>query len=270
MASYKVKPGNIFGRVGEGFGQGLAQQIPKEIDRYRLQQGLEDVSQNSEGLTPFQQFAKLSSIPGATPQMIESGTNLLRQQAKGNALAQFQNRPAPGTPFPEMKAPTPASPMVENAPSITKEGPLAEVQKGYRTPTLEEIHSEGGRMYTANPALFGNDPQKAIQAAEDKALREEKRFGEAERQHERLTRIQDNVTARLDAQSKKLGAVIPPDVYSKIENEAVQATKSKEDGGRGLTEQQAMKEYGEKIDNISREYQDLNSVGGLGFLPCLT
>ncbi len=109
-------------------------------------------------------------------------------------------------------------------------------------------------------------PQKAIQAAEDKALREEKRFEQTERQHERLTRIQDNVSKRLKAQSEALGTKVPPDVYSKIDNEAIQGTKSKEEGGRGLTEQQAMKEYGEKLDNISREYQALDSMSGLGMI----
>ena len=266
-SSYKIKPANIFGRVGEGFGQGLAQQIPKEIDRYRLQQGLESLSKESEGLTPFQQFARLSSIPGATPQMIESGTNLLRQQAKGNALAQMQNQPAPGTPFPEMKISPPASPLTENAPSTTKPKHLAAVQEGYIPPTQDEIYAEAGRRYNANPALFGNDPQKAIQASEDEALRQEKIFEAHERQHGRLEKIQDNVRLRLSEHSKgQLGAKIPPDLYSKIEDKAIQSTKPESEKGEGLTEQQAIKKYGKEIDEASRRYSDLDSLGGLGMM----
>jgi len=68
--SYQVKQGNIFGRLGSGIGQGLAEQLPKEIERSRLAQGLEDLSQQ-QGLSPTQKFAKLAAIPGVTPQMIQ-------------------------------------------------------------------------------------------------------------------------------------------------------------------------------------------------------
>jgi hypothetical protein len=83
MAQY-IKQGDIFGRVGTGIGQGLAEQIPKEIERGRLASGLKELGQQKD-LTPFQQFASLSSIPGITPQMIQSGSELLRHQAQREA-----------------------------------------------------------------------------------------------------------------------------------------------------------------------------------------
>lgn len=92
MAQY-VKQANIFGRLGSGVGKGLAEQVPKEIERNRLQSGLEDVANNSEGLTPFQRFAKLSGVPGITPQAIQSGSELLRQEAIRNS---FRNQPGQG------------------------------------------------------------------------------------------------------------------------------------------------------------------------------
>jgi hypothetical protein len=87
-----IKQGNIFGRIGSGIGQGIAEQAPKEVERYRLASGLKDLSE-SQGLSPFQQFSRLASLPGATPQMIQSGSELLRQQAQGNAY----KRGAPGS-----------------------------------------------------------------------------------------------------------------------------------------------------------------------------
>lgn len=90
MCSYQVKQGNIFGRVGEGFGKGLAEQVPQEIERYRLKQGLEDISQQKD-LSPFQQFAKLSAIPGITPQMVQSGSELLKHQGIRQAYANKGN-----------------------------------------------------------------------------------------------------------------------------------------------------------------------------------
>ncbi len=84
MAGQKIKQGNIFGRIGTGLGKGLAEQIPKEIERNRLASGLKDLG-NQEGLSPFQQFSALASIPGITPQMLQSGSELLRHQSQANA-----------------------------------------------------------------------------------------------------------------------------------------------------------------------------------------
>lgn len=91
--SVSIPQPSIFGRVGTGFGQGLAEQIPKEIERYRLQSGLEQLANETQGMTPFQRFAKLSGIPGITPQAIQSGAELLRQEAIRNS---FRNQPGQG------------------------------------------------------------------------------------------------------------------------------------------------------------------------------
>ncbi len=84
--SQKIKQGNIFGRIGSGIGQGLAEQVPKEIERSRLASGLQNIGKK-EGLSPFQQFAELSAVPGVTPQMIQSGSELLKQQGIRNSFA---------------------------------------------------------------------------------------------------------------------------------------------------------------------------------------
>lgn len=89
--SYQVKQGNIFGRVGQQAGKGLSEQLPEEVQRYRLSQGLKDLESNSENLSPFQQYAKLASIPGITPQMIQSGAELLKNQSVRNAYQQRRN-----------------------------------------------------------------------------------------------------------------------------------------------------------------------------------
>lgn len=78
--SYEVKQGNIFGRIGSGFGEGLSGQLPKEMERSRLAQSLEKIGQQQDA-SPFQQFSALVSAPGTNPQIIQSGTDLLRQQA---------------------------------------------------------------------------------------------------------------------------------------------------------------------------------------------
>lgn len=262
--SYEVKQGNVFGRIGTGVGQGLAEQVPKEIERNRLSSGLQQFEKESANLTPIQQLARLSAIPGITPQMIQSFGELGRQQAKGQALQAFKDQnQAPSVKFPERQAQNQGR--ESNVPSITKEEPLAKIQEGYIPPTQDEIFAGAQRRYEANPDLYQRDPNKAIEAEEQNALRQEKINEAYLRQHEKLNAIQDNVVNRLKAQSDRLGAeTVPANVYSKIEDEAIQATKPRKDGGRGLTEQQAMKEYGEQLDKVSREYKAIESLGGWG------
>lgn len=259
MAGQLIKQANIFGRIGSGIGKGLGEQLPKEIERSRLASGLKELGEQ-KGLTPFQQFSGLASVPGVTPQMIQSGSDILRQQARGQALAERgaqQNQPTP-SPFPVSKT------QVEGqniSPSITQEKPLEEIQKGYIPPTREEIDSIAGEAYNTNPAFFGNDPNKAIAWAEDKADRE-KSINEAYRlKHENLSEIQDKVVNRLQNHSKNLGVEIPRRTYSNIEDKAVLATKPKSQGGEGLTEQQAMKKYGKELDDASRDYKAIDTIG---------
>ena len=260
--SYQVKQGDLFGRIGTGFGQGLSDQLPKEMERGRLASGLQQFEQDSAKLSPIQQLARLSAIPGITPQMIQSFGELGRQQSKSNALTNFKNQPV-ASPFPKQVDEKNVGNQ-SKIPSLTQEESFKKAQEGYIPPTQEQLYKEAGDAYNQNPGLFENNPSKAIQWAEDKALREEKINEAYLRKHENLTRIQDNVVNRLKDHSERLGVKIPSNVYSKIEDKAIQATKPKDQDGDGLTEQQAMKVYGEKLDKISRDYNSIKDVGNWG------
>lgn len=87
MVQVIEQQGNIFGRIGKGLGQGLAEQLPKEVERNRLSTGLKQFEQDMGGLNPTQQLARLSSIPGVTPQMIQTFGELAKQQNTRNAYA---------------------------------------------------------------------------------------------------------------------------------------------------------------------------------------
>lgn len=96
-----IKQGDIFGRIGTGFGRGLAEQIPKEIDRNRLSSGLSAFEQDHQNLNPMQQLARLSAIPGVTPQTIQSFSELAKTNNQANAyrnLGGYSNRPGQGQP----------------------------------------------------------------------------------------------------------------------------------------------------------------------------
>lgn len=265
-----IKQADIFGRLGTGAGKGLAEQIPKEIEHNRFASGLQQLERDAPGLNPQQYYTRALQIRGLAdrPQLVQSLGDFARQQAKGQALSQMPQgasaQPQP-FPFPQRQPEGPVQPS-SNIPSITREDELAQIQKGYTPPTQDQIIQEAGRLYTENPALYGNNPEKAIEAAETAEIRKEKIFEAAEKRNRNLTQIQDNVVSRLDAQSKRLNTQVPADFYSRIEDEAIEATKSKEQGGRGLTEQQAMKEYGDKLNDASRLFAKVRELTGWGVL----
>ena len=262
MAQY-IKQGNIFGRIGTGLGKGLAEQVPKEIERNRLASGLKTLSEQ-KGQTPFQQFSALAAIPGITPQMIQSGSELLRQQAQGEALANYKAQKNQPKPFPFLNNPNQQQNNGSNIPSITQEEPLSNIQQGYIPPTKEEELQRAGQLYEQNPATFKNSPEKAMEFVESETMRNQA-INEANlSKHKNLTGVQDKVVQRLGDQYQRLGGKVPAELYSNVEDEAIQATKPKNLGGRGLTEQQAMKEYGEKLNSISKEWSKIPSWGSWG------
>lgn len=96
MAQY-IKNANIFGRLGTGIGEGLAEQIPKEIEHNRLKSDLAQFEKDYQNLTPTQQVARAGSIRGATPQLIHSLTEMAKIQNRGNAYRNAQNQYGQGS-----------------------------------------------------------------------------------------------------------------------------------------------------------------------------
>lgn len=251
----------MFGYIGKGLAQGLVDTVPKEVERYRMGQHLENLGKQ-ENLSPFQRYSGLLTTPGITPQGIQSGERLLSNEARANALNQ-QNAPKPSpSPFPQNQEArkTPAS----NIPSLTEEENFAKAQESYIPPTIEDRDAMAGDAYNQNPAFFNNDPQKAIEWADQKIAQEEKIATANQARHANLDAIQTKVVDRLGKQYERLGANVPSELYSKIEDEAIQATKPRAKGGKGMTEQQAMKEHGKKLDEASQAFDRMKTWGTWG------
>lgn len=81
-----TKP-SIFGRLGKGLGQGLADQIPKEVEYQRLRSGLQSLAQKSGQLSPAEFLAEAAGTYGITPQMIQSFGEIAKQQNQQNAYS---------------------------------------------------------------------------------------------------------------------------------------------------------------------------------------
>ena len=267
----KIKQGNIFGRIGSGIGQGLAEQVPKEIERYRLANSLKEIGKNPNA-PMFEQFANLASAAGSNPQIVQSGTEILKLQAQGNALRGQGGKGGAGSgqaepnPFQKHMDAVASKEAIKESPSITTRNPIDATLKPYIPPTREQNLARAGQLFDENPALFKNDPTLAMQAVENENQSNAAINQALQGQRVNEQNVQEKVQTDLKNQSKALGVNLPSNVYDEIETKAIQSVKSKADGGEGLTELQARKRYGKELDAISRDYKELETIGTMNLL----
>lgn len=262
----EIKQANIFGRVGSGIGKGLAEQVPKEIERHRLATGLQNLEKEGSNLSPFQQFSRLSSIPGITPQMIESGSKLLRQQGINQALmnkSSQENMPK-SNPFQKERSELEIS---NESPSLTTRTPIEATLNPYIPKSFDQLQERAGQLLEKNPALYAQDPDKAMQAAVQEDQSEQSISSALQGQRQKQQDVQNKVVEGLQDQKQQLALKkVPGNVYSEIEDKAINSVKSKQEGGEGLTEQQAKKKYGDELREIDRQYTTLQSIGNWSML----
>lgn len=252
----KISQGNIFGRIGSGVGQGLAEQIPKEVDRSRLSSGLEDLSKQKD-LNPQEYLAKAVGIPGAMdrPALIQAFSDLARQQAFSKMYSDAQGeKQKPYVPSPEDFK---ASPEIGAPPSITsKEGVQATI-KPFIPPSYESMVREARDLMTKSPGIQFDDAMGAVQSK----YQQQQKINEAQiAQRKQEQDVQSTAEQELKNEISTLTGGetggIPGNVVSKIQDEALSAVRS----GK-MTEKEASKVYGKKALDIARQYADVDALG---------
>lgn len=232
-----IKQANIFGRIGSGLGQGLADQIPKEIERNRLSSGLQQFSQTHQDQSPIQQLAQLSAIPGVTPQMIQSFSELAKQQRQRDAYA----RSAQGMPAPqeraspnfrerefldrvapkreEMQRQSSTQKIIQEAtqegsPQIIEKEPLAEKALP-RLPWTREQKTQRINEYQNQD--FTPDMAKQLTAEDEQADLAEP--GVYKQQYEEQKQRRDEARTELDRELQQQLQKSPKDIYADITGE---------------------------------------------------
>jgi hypothetical protein len=248
--------GDLFGRIGKGLGQGLSEQIPKEVERYRLSSGLKNLEKESANLTPLQQLTRLSSIPGITPQMVQSFGDLAKQQAFSKIFQDQQVSQAqqPREYIPKSEDFTSASPSEAPRSATTKEGVQATLQP-FVPPPYQQLVKEAGEIMNKNPGISFDS---ALGAVQNKYNQEQAISDAMIRKRQLEQDVQSKAEAELSNEIKTLGTNLPGDVLSKIQNKAIEAVRS----GK-MTEKEASKAFGEEAQDIDRQYQDINALGGV-------
>ena len=246
---------SVFGALGKGLGEGIANHIPKEIERSRLASGLKALGEK-QGLTHFQQFAELAGIPGISPQAIQTGGQILRQldmlQGAQNQVPQSQQQ------FDAIRNQQQQNP--QNIPKgvVGTENTQAALQPAIPK-NLSQLQSRAGELNKENPKLYPDYPT-AFEGAktEDQQLI-------AQNQAKITGRgIQKGVESDIREGLKKLqsaaNAKVPDNVYQKIEDEAIDAVRN------GKDELTAGKNARDKLDAISRDYQAVSNLGNAATL----
>lgn len=257
--------GNVFGRIGKGVGKGLSEQLPKEMERSRLSSGLKKLEQEKD-LDPMQFFTRALTLPGMTPQAIESLGKLAKHRMQAQGLKGFAGEREKGADaFPKSIMPEVKGQKGE-APSITTRTPIEATLNPYIPMSTGEINQAASQVYEENPAFFQHEPQRAIDYVRQQDAQEQAINSALQGQRSNEQQVQSTIVNSLKDQNKLLGTRVPSNVYSSIEDKAINAVRSKKDGGEGLTEQEAMKKYGKELDSISRDYSSIDALGNWGIL----
>lgn len=245
---------DIAGSIGKGFGQGLASELPKVVEHHNLSKGLQQFEQDSAGMTPIQQLTRLSSIRGITPQMVQSFGELAKQESQGNALSRMNSTKNENQDFHIQKQPQ-VEENTDRKGVTTTQGTEA-TRKPYIPKTYQEILARASQLFNANKGLYKNDSQNAIQAATQEDAQDQARNIALQNQRKNEQDIQTRVQQELSSQSEKAGVKIPDRAYSKIEDQALEDVRS---GKR--TEFEAGKHYKKELDDISRDYKAIDTLG---------
>lgn len=265
--SYSIKQAPIGSRLGTGIGQGLSESIPKEIDRGRLASGLKQLSEK-KGLSPFEQFAGLASIPGTTPQIIQSGSELLRQQAYLNSLKnQFQGKNGTESGAYKPTAQEFMQPVKGEVPTLATAEDTAQSYKSYIPPTEQQERQDAFDNFNANPARYNYDFENALAERKSITGRNQEIQKSHQAQEEKAVAKETKLKDAFDKESQRLG-IIPmgenanfdPKLYQLFEQKLLNSILSKKEGGEGLTQEQATKKYSDELLKAYENYRDLSTL----------
>ena len=167
----QIIPQSDFGSsFGQGLGHGLSEQIPTEVNRYRLSQGLKNLGQQDlKSSNPFDLLSKLSSVPGMSPEMIQYALPLLQQQMQRNAAINYG-----------MEQPSKNTPLVSNTNNeISDKGKNQPDRSNYLLPLNPDQINQKIAQYAQDPRFAHKSPDEIrsfVEKEDSNRLANEKSF----------------------------------------------------------------------------------------------
>jgi hypothetical protein len=256
------------GRIGKGVGKGLAEQVPKEIDRYRLSSGLEKFAKESAGKSPFQQAVDFYKIPGATAEMGYTLFPLLQQEARRNASENITGgeqprQPQPGATNVQVTGVN-GKPYTQGQAQTEQRGlkPLSATQ-AQLTPIVrksgEELFAEAAALSRANPKVFPQpeDAMPTVQANESTRLAnlgEQRATGDAADALQRRIKGDLENAWKKDDTLKGIPGTVQSRIFQNIEDKLADPNNKK-------SESQLVKEGRELGEEIAKANTNLEASG---------
>lgn len=289
-SSYTVKQPSIFGRLGTGIGRGLAETLPKEMERGRLAEGLKLFETEAPNLSPMQQLTRLASIPGALdkPQLIQSIGELARiESAKRGFRGSERGEPA----LPQKESPSSAlkdvrfanlpernisrSGEIENdnipreaigQPQILPKNPLREETKTVIPPSPQQFEEALSRNWDRFPNMtFQEVAQKTQQDFE-----RQQAMPLAERQEdERLKAIQAETRDKFNNSlglklQKEKGKETFQDITGEMQNNLIRGLEHDLARNPSLSVDDLVNKWTDKALNLAKTKTQLGTLSGQG------
>ena len=281
--------GKLGSSIGSAFGQGLAEQIPKEVERGRLAKGLQQFEQQSGNLTPLQQLARLSSIPGVTPQMIQSFGELARQQSTRNAYRSQQeiipeNAGSPKQNFSQQAGQIPFANIQKNGirprsqEDIVRPEEMGQSQAERGSPLREEVTPRmpwsPEQRDTERVKIIDQFPWMNDQQIEERLTDKEKRYltqPEAAQaidayNDDQANKIKDALTKRLELLTQKKGDDLFKDITGEMQNNFYRTVLKDIRENPNLTAEDAVNKRANQLLRVVKAKGDLNSLANRDFL----
>ncbi len=275
--------GSVWGRLGKGVGQGIADQLPKEIERGRLSSAIEGL-ENNKGQSELQQAASLIR-GGASPEMLNYLQPFLRNSAirnsVGNPQAQGQGFDPNGQPMPSQgRGGNPQSKgrsipgQNQEAPEIVNPDFEANARDPIIKASIPQIKERAFQLMNQQPALYSGDDgfARARVDAEAELNRpaeiQEANIAAGERQKGELSALRNGLLekTRLKLQKQPIGGnetidqIIPGQTYNKFRDEA------ENNYAKGMSKEKATDLASDKMLDLAKDINVLrNDIGGRDF-----
>jgi len=218
--------GGFASSFGNALGQGVAQQLPEEIKRYRLKSGLENVATKNIQ-DPYQLISQLATVPGLDPGLLGVLAPVLQSQ-----IARNQAIP-PGTPFPNENSPSGIPNPVSPSPKLSPQGSAA--------PEVEPLNELATNLLRYQPLNYPN-----IQTATAEA---ERRIGKLESELEK--QFSSFLQKGKELQEGEIGG----EVLDLMRQKAIQELATS-----GASERSIAQKYARMGKEIAKEYGAIRKI----------
>jgi hypothetical protein len=256
--------GNVGGRLGVGIGQGLSAQLPKDLERVRLSQGLKRIGETPSA-NPIERASDLVGLPGGA-ELLPTLMPFLQQLQARQQFANEQKNQTQGAPtsstgtFPQdMNNLSPSTPV---SPALTEDD-VGEIPLGERTrganflqpATQQEKNQRAIRLLETQPARFQTVEQALQQVENEEATRLAGDTAFQTRQDMTSKTFNDLLEKELQKAGQTTYADISGDLQRKFLNRALTEVAA------GANPTQTANKYAKEALRLAQSTQTLRDTG---------